>query len=324
MQPPPPGAPWERAPSGPAPAPGYGAPPLASPPPYTAYGAPVATTDTVRLPLRRLTAGWAVLIVTSLLSLAVTEALLAHGASSALFGVASTIRSLTSAAGEALLVAGAALLAKARRPGHVPALVAAVAYAVSLAFTGVWILVGASGVSVTVFRAFMLAHGVVDMVALGSLVVGLGSLGRSRERRIDVVVVAVLVWLVLSFGLSVVTNVAEVRFPRQLHYVILLVHIGTRVALMASAWRLVSFVPLPDPAMARGSAYRGPMEAWPSPPADEGNLPLGFMAGFFGGCVGAGLVLALAKGPATKRGAAIGFACQAVVGILLRLALSGR
>jgi hypothetical protein len=262
-----------------------------------------------------------VLIVTSLLNLAVTEALLAHGSSSALFGIASTIRTLSAAAGEALFVAGAALLARARRPGHALAFVSAIAYAVSLAFTGMWMLVGMASPSITVFHALIFSHGLVDWIALGSLVLSLGALGRSRERRIDGVVAAVLVWLLLSFALSVATNLVEIRLPRPVYYVTLLVNTGTRIALMASVWRIVSSVPLPDPAMAGGSAYRGPMEAWQPPPADEGNLPLGFVAGFFGGCIGAGLVYALAKGQATKRGAAIGFACQAALGILLRIAL---
>ena len=58
----------------------------------------------------------------------------------------------------------------------------------------------------------------------------------------------------------------------------------------------------------------------PAPAAIEGNLALGFLAGFFGGCFGLILVHAIAKGPQTKRGAGIGFAVQIVVGALLRLA----
>ncbi len=54
----------------------------------------------------------------------------------------------------------------------------------------------------------------------------------------------------------------------------------------------------------------------------EGSFPLGFLAGFFGGCIGLGLVLALAKGAATKKGAGAGFAAQVVVGLLVRVAAS--
>ncbi len=66
----------------------------------------------------------------------------------------------------------------------------------------------------------------------------------------------------------------------------------------------------------QGGAY--PVQAMQSVP--QGSAALGFLAGFFGGCIGLGLVLAFAKGPATKRGAGIGFACQTVVGIGLRAA----
>jgi len=39
----------------------------------------------------------------------------------------------------------------------------------------------------------------------------------------------------------------------------------------------------------------------------RGSFGLGFAIGLFGACVGLGLVYALAKGPDTKKGAAIGF-----------------
>jgi hypothetical protein len=47
----------------------------------------------------------------------------------------------------------------------------------------------------------------------------------------------------------------------------------------------------------------------PSPYAlpTKGSVGLGFLAGFFGACLGLALVFALAKGPDTKKGAAIGF-----------------
>ena len=51
-----------------------------------------------------------------------------------------------------------------------------------------------------------------------------------------------------------------------------------------------------------------------------GSLGLGFLAGFFGGCIGLILVYAIAKGPETKKGAGIGFAAQIVVGAILRAA----
>ncbi len=48
----------------------------------------------------------------------------------------------------------------------------------------------------------------------------------------------------------------------------------------------------------------------------EGSLPLGALAGFFGGCLGLVLVLVLAKGPQTKKGAWIGFGVAIVLGVL--------
>lgn len=53
--------------------------------------------------------------------------------------------------------------------------------------------------------------------------------------------------------------------------------------------------------------------------AVEGTFGGGFAAGFFGGCIGFILVLAIAKGEETKRGAKIGFGIQFVLGILVRV-----
>lgn len=50
----------------------------------------------------------------------------------------------------------------------------------------------------------------------------------------------------------------------------------------------------------------------------QGSLGLGFVAGFFGGCIGLALVYFLAKGPATKRGASIGFGVAIALGALSR------
>ena len=55
-------------------------------------------------------------------------------------------------------------------------------------------------------------------------------------------------------------------------------------------------------------------------PAAQGSILLGLLAGFFGGCIGLVLVMALSKEPETRKGAAIGFAAQVVVFFLLRLA----
>jgi hypothetical protein len=49
-----------------------------------------------------------------------------------------------------------------------------------------------------------------------------------------------------------------------------------------------------------------------------GSIGLGFLAGFFGGCIGLILVYAIAKGPETKKGAGMGFAAQIVIGAVMR------
>jgi len=49
-----------------------------------------------------------------------------------------------------------------------------------------------------------------------------------------------------------------------------------------------------------------------------GSLPLGFLAGFFGGCIGYLLVHMLAKGDKTKQGAKYGFWTGVVLGIAMR------
>lgn len=54
----------------------------------------------------------------------------------------------------------------------------------------------------------------------------------------------------------------------------------------------------------------------------EGNFPLGFIAGFFGGCIAAILVQFVAKGQATKSGAWTGFAVAVIVSILYYTATS--
>jgi hypothetical protein len=57
-----------------------------------------------------------------------------------------------------------------------------------------------------------------------------------------------------------------------------------------------------------------------APPYVEGSFGLGFLAGFFGGCIGFILVMAIAKGPQTKRGAGVGFALGIVIGAIARAA----
>jgi hypothetical protein len=59
----------------------------------------------------------------------------------------------------------------------------------------------------------------------------------------------------------------------------------------------------------------------PPAPVTQGNMALGFVAGFFGGCLGWALILAFAKGPDTKKGAGLGLACQFILGFVFRVVL---
>jgi hypothetical protein len=117
-----------------------------------------------------------------------------------------------------------------------------------------------------------------------------------------------------------VTDVTSLPVP--LTIVMTLVNGGARLALGLGTRSIAAGAPLADPLLDHGSAYRGPTGASASTGAQQnGSIALGFCAGFFGGCIGFVLVLALAKGPSTKRGAGIGFACQALLGIIVNLAL---
>jgi hypothetical protein len=87
-------------------------------------------------------------------------------------------------------------------------------------------------------------------------------------------------------------------------------------------WRPITSV---DALMAavRGPAPRIPGTSSPDPregadPALDGNFFGGLAAGFFGGCIGLVLVLAIAKGAATRRGVIFGFVAQVFIGIALR------
>jgi hypothetical protein len=50
----------------------------------------------------------------------------------------------------------------------------------------------------------------------------------------------------------------------------------------------------------------------------EGNVVLGFLAGFFGGCIGLIVVQIFAKGEKTKKGSTWGFIAQIAIGGALR------
>ncbi|MFO0738872.1 MAG: DUF4339 domain-containing protein [Labilithrix sp.] len=58
-------------------------------------------------------------------------------------------------------------------------------------------------------------------------------------------------------------------------------------------------------------------------PEELGNFGAGLCAGLFGGFIGFGLVMVLARGTETKRGARWGLVAQLGVGFVLRLMLAG-
>jgi len=77
-------------------------------------------------------------------------------------------------------------------------------------------------------------------------------------------------------------------------------------------------------------AIRGPSPGWTKDVGAEAPVPemftggsfgSGFAAGFVGGLVGWILVLALAKGYETKRGASAGFALQFLLGVVINVAM---
>jgi len=71
--------------------------------------------------------------------------------------------------------------------------------------------------------------------------------------------------------------------------------------------------PFPGAGAAPSSRRRG------AAPAPEGTLGGGFAAGFFGGIIGLIIVLWVSKGPATRRGAALGLLAQFIVGFFLQV-----
>ncbi|WP_394842829.1 hypothetical protein LZC95_37875 [Pendulispora brunnea] len=57
-------------------------------------------------------------------------------------------------------------------------------------------------------------------------------------------------------------------------------------------------------------------------PSTQGSVGLGFLAGLFGGCLGAGFVYVLAKGPDTKKGALYGLLAQMCIGFVFGFAFT--
>lgn len=185
-----------------------------------------------------------------------------------------------------------------------------------LLLLGLWYVSPPS--SLVMARAMSIADSLVSVSVMALAAFGLRAIGRARGRNLDGVVLAALVATGLLVGL-VVLDLAGAKMGLGPLYAGVAAYTLARALLAIAALLARGRAPIPDVTLGDESAYRGPTAA--ATVASEGSLPLGFCAGFFGGILGLGLTLALAKGPATKRGAGIGFACQVVVGLVARLAM---
>lgn len=269
--------------------------------------------DPVQAPLRVLAAGLAATIATVLLG-AIVFFLIERDAPVAPFP---NLISALSVVSDVMVLVACIMLWKAKRPGHALALASGICHAVDILFTGGWVILGLLSASSVVYTALSLVNTIVDIASMVLLAVSLRELARGRGRDFD----AWLVGTAVVSGLAILGRIADfmVSFSFALYLLTSAISIATRVVLLVVALLLARTTVLPDPQLAYDSAYRGPTGA--IAPAVEGSLALGFLAGLFGGCIGALLVLVLAKGAQTKRGAGIGFACQIVVGIGLRAAI---
>jgi hypothetical protein len=63
--------------------------------------------------------------------------------------------------------------------------------------------------------------------------------------------------------------------------------------------------------------YQPPIIHVSGPPVEQGSYLLGFLGGFFFGCLGLVLIMMMAKGANTKSGAALGFIFGLVLGLLI-------
>jgi hypothetical protein len=270
--------------------------------------------DPVKAPLQVVAVGLLLTIVTIVCG-AVMFFLLERGSPISGFP---NVLSVLSVGSDATVLVGCVMLWKRKRPGAAQAMVSAFCHGGDLVFIGLWLLLGAFSPSSAVYTAMGLVNGLVDVVAVALLALSLRELSLSRGRNFDT-------WLIgaaVLMGISVLSRLFDivVSFSIVVYLVTSAITIAVRVVLVVVAFTLSESTTLAEPQLAYDSAYRGPTGAVTTP--TEGSLALGFLAGFLGGCIGAGLVLALAKGPKTKRGAGLGFACQTVVGIALRAAMS--
>ncbi len=273
---------------------------------------PVTAQDPLKAPLQVLAVGLGLTIITVALSVA-SLVLLERSAS---MGRLSNLISVVSVGSDATVLAGCVMLSRLKRAGSSQALVSAIFHGAGIVFVGLWFGVALTGAT-WIFTVMALANNLIDVVGVVMLALALREVAKSRGRSYD----GLLFSAAGAMGFSVIGALANLlgSFPIGVYYATSATSSLSRAAMVFVALMIVRHAPLPDAQLAYDSAYRGPTGA--IEPAVEGSIALGFLAGFFGGCIGAILVLALAKGAKTKRGAGIGFACQTVVGIALRAAI---
>jgi hypothetical protein len=272
--------------------------------------------DRLKLPLQLVMFGCVAAIVRALTNTAL--AWLARPSSYSMLSYMSVIQLVFAVAVGGLLAAGCASIASQKRPGHQLAMGAAIAFGVNIMFSFAFLSGGALRSSG--FTVLGILQALVGAGAAIALALALRELGKSRERNVDPLVFTAAG--IAAFGLLLsITSRLGLHLGDLGRYLSIVLTIAEYGALIGAATRIMSGVTPGELVMADGTAYRGPQGAYTlAPEGPPGSMALGFMAGFFGGCIGLGLVLALAKGPATKRGAGIGFACQTVIGIVLRAA----
>jgi hypothetical protein len=299
MQPPYP-PPYGQQPYGQQPQAGFGQQPFGQQPqPWNA--GPPAPVDPLKLPLRLAMAGLAVGVLSSVIALVVNGRFY--------LGVISRFGfPLIAYAGLALLVAASAILGTKKQPGHQLAMVAAGVYAVDLLFA---MFAPKSGYESHLPQQTMffvsLTGRVLAAAAITALAVSLLQLGRARGRSIDVAAFLAIGLTALSFVVSTVFSLPflghSLRYAGGVDMALLTAFLLGVLGLAARAILILGTAAIVEGPVAPGNV--------------KGNIVLGFLAGFFGGCLGLGLVLAIAKGTQTKRGASIGFSAQVIVGILL-------
>ncbi len=234
----------------------------------------------MKAPLTVVTVGLGFACLTVVLYLAVFVWLERSGSSAAV----SVLPSVLSVAADGTVVAGCAMLWRAKQPGATQALVSAIFHGILIVFGGLWYVVGlVGGGSSAIFTLLGIANAIVDGVAVVLLGLSLWDLARSRGRRFDGTLYSVFVMTgVLILG-AVANAILVTPFP--IYYVTSAINVAARVVLMIVAVSLVRSAPLPAPQLAYDSAYRGPTGSIEA--VVEGSMALGFLAGFFGGCIGA-------------------------------------